>query len=137
MTKQHIVDEHSLSYGVMHRLPRISPDVPIQYRQHTIPPGIPVGMSNYFMHTDADVFPDPLEFRPERWTAGITPEMIRNYVPFGRGSRNCLGQQYVVPEKSCWSTNEVQSRNCRVVYGSRHAFQTQWPSIGTVRHQRE
>ncbi|KAH6615377.1 cytochrome P450 [Boeremia exigua] len=81
-----------LSYGVMHRLPRISPDVPIQYRQYTIPPGIPVGMSNYFMHTDPDVFPNPLEFRPERWMTNVTPEMLRNYVPFGRGSRNCLGQ---------------------------------------------
>lgn len=95
MTKGEIVYNYSLSYGVMHRLPRISPDVPIQYRQYTIPPGIPVGMSNYFMHTDSDVFPDPLEFRPERWIVGVTPEMLRNYVPFGRGSRNCLGQQYV------------------------------------------
>ena len=82
-----------LSYGVMHRLPRISPDVAIQYKRYTIPPGIPVGMSNYFMHTDPDVFPDPLEFRPERWLGKVTPAMLRNYVPFGRGSRNCLGQQ--------------------------------------------
>ena len=82
-----------LSYGVMHRLPRISPDVAIQYKQYTIPPGIPVGMSNYFMHTDPDVFSDPLEFRPERWLGTVTPAMLHNYVPFGRGSRNCLGQQ--------------------------------------------
>ena len=82
-----------LSYGVMHRLPRISPDVAIQYKRYTIPPGIPVGMSNYFMHTDPDVFPDPLEFRPERWLGTVTPAMLHNYVPFGRGSRNCLGQQ--------------------------------------------
>ncbi|OSS47233.1 hypothetical protein B5807_10115 [Epicoccum nigrum] len=81
-----------LSYGVMHRLPRISPDIPIQYRQYTVPPGVPIGMSNYFMHTDPDVFPDPLEFKPERWMADVSPAMLRNYVPFGRGSRNCLGQ---------------------------------------------
>lgn len=31
-----------LSYGVMHRLPRISPNVPIQYKQYTIPPGVGV-----------------------------------------------------------------------------------------------
>lgn len=29
-----------LSYGVMHRLPRISPDVPIQYKDFTIPIGV-------------------------------------------------------------------------------------------------
>lgn len=29
-----------LSYGVMHRLPRVSPDLPIQYKQFVIPPGV-------------------------------------------------------------------------------------------------
>jgi cytochrome P450 len=80
----------------MHCLPRISPDMPIQYRQYTIPPDIPVGMSNCFMHTDPGVFFDPLEFKLEQWMAGVTPEMLRNYVPFGRGSRNCLEKQYAV-----------------------------------------
>lgn len=31
-----------LSYGVMHRLPRVSPDVPIQYKHHIIPAGVSV-----------------------------------------------------------------------------------------------
>jgi cytochrome P450 len=82
-----------LAYGVMHRLPRVSPDVPLQYGQYTIPPGIPVGMSTYLMHTDPTAFPDPLEFKPERWMSKVTPAMLRNYVPFSRGSRNCLGQR--------------------------------------------
>lgn len=83
----------SLAYGVMHRLPRISPDVALTYAEHTIPAGVPVGMSTYLMHTDARAFPDPLAFRPERWLGGGTPEMAHCYVPFARGSRNCLGQQ--------------------------------------------
>lgn len=29
-----------LSYGVMHRMPRVSPDVPIQYKGYVIPPGV-------------------------------------------------------------------------------------------------
>jgi cytochrome P450 len=33
-------------------------------------------MSNYFMHTDPDVFSDPLEFKPERWMADVTPAML-------------------------------------------------------------
>jgi cytochrome P450 len=77
----------------MHRLPRVSPDVPLQYGQWTIPPGIPVGMSTYLMHTDPTAFPDPFEFKPERWMGKVTPAMLRNYVPFSRGSRNCLGQR--------------------------------------------
>ncbi|KAF2686311.1 cytochrome P450 [Lentithecium fluviatile CBS 122367] len=81
-----------LAYGVMHRLPRVSPDVALQYGEYTIPPGVPVGMSTYFMHTDPEAFPDPFAFKPERWLGKLTPAMLRNYVPFARGSRNCLGQ---------------------------------------------
>lgn len=33
---------HRLSYGVMHRLPRVSPDLPIQYKQFVIPAGVSV-----------------------------------------------------------------------------------------------
>jgi hypothetical protein len=29
-----------LSYGVMHRLPRVSPDVPLTYKQWIIPAGV-------------------------------------------------------------------------------------------------
>lgn len=51
-------------------------------------------MSAYFMHTDASVFDQPFEFRPERWLDGReTPQMQRCYVPFTKGSRVCLGQK--------------------------------------------
>lgn len=112
-----------LSYGVMHRLPRISPDLGIQYGGFTIPPGVciallcilvallrvfliycliwafglqtPVGMSAYLMHSDPKVYPDPDQFIPERWLGAINPAMNRNYVPFCRGSRSCLGMKCV------------------------------------------
>ncbi|KAI0013031.1 cytochrome P450 [Xylariaceae sp. FL0662B] len=87
-----------ISFGVMHRLPRISPDVPIQYKQYTIPPGIPVGMSSYLMHTDTSVYERPFEFIPERWIGEVNPAMNRNYVPFARGSRNCLGIHLAMAE---------------------------------------
>ncbi|KAF2678009.1 cytochrome P450 CYP551C1, partial [Lentithecium fluviatile CBS 122367] len=56
-----------LSYGVMRRLPRVSPNIPIQFREWTIPAGTPVGMSAYMQHTDPTIFPSPFAFRPERW----------------------------------------------------------------------
>ncbi|KAF2248555.1 cytochrome P450 [Trematosphaeria pertusa] len=87
-----------LSYGVMHRLPRISPDVPIQYKQWTIPVGVPVGMSAYLMHTDATVYPEPDKFIPERWMGKVDPALHRNLVPFARGSRNCLGMNLAQAE---------------------------------------
>lgn len=38
-------DKNSLSYGIMHRLPRVSPDVALQYKQWTIPAGVCVSPS--------------------------------------------------------------------------------------------
>ncbi|KAK6065107.1 cytochrome p450 [Seiridium cupressi] len=89
-----------LSYGVMHRLPRVSPDVPIQYREFTIPTGVPVGMSAYYMHSDPTVYPSPDRFIPERWIGDIDPAMRRSFVPFCKGSRHCIGKNLAQAEIS-------------------------------------
>ncbi|KAF2706940.1 cytochrome P450 family protein [Pleomassaria siparia CBS 279.74] len=90
-----------LSYGIMRRLPRVSPNTTIQFRAWTIPAGVPVGMSAYMQHTDPDVFPEPFQFRPERWLPeNVTPLMNRNFVPFAKGSRNCLGMNLAYAEMS-------------------------------------
>ena len=50
-------------------------------------------MSAYMMHSDPAVFPSPDEFIPERWLGDVTAAMNKSYVPFCRGSRNCLGMK--------------------------------------------
>lgn len=52
-------------------------------------------MSIYAMHNDAAVFPAPEKFKPERWIGNYDPQMDRNFVPFTKGSRSCLGIKYV------------------------------------------
>ncbi|KAI0160237.1 cytochrome P450 family protein [Xylariaceae sp. FL1272] len=89
-----------LSYGVMHRLPRVSPNHALQFKDWVIPAGVPVSMSAYLQHNNADVFPRPTEFLPERWLENVTPDMNRNFVPFAKGSRNCLGMNLVYCELS-------------------------------------
>ncbi|KAI0969500.1 cytochrome P450 [Xylaria arbuscula] len=89
-----------VDFGVMTRLPRVSPDVPLHYKQYIIPPGVPVGMSSYLMHTDPAIFPNPSDFVPERWLGIINPLMNRNFVPFSRGSRACLGSNLAMAEIS-------------------------------------
>ncbi|KFZ14842.1 hypothetical protein V502_05878 [Pseudogymnoascus sp. VKM F-4520 (FW-2644)] len=84
-----------LSYGTTQRSPRINRLHPMQYGQWVIPPGTAVGMDSYHMHINADVFPDPFVFRPERWLDnpkgpnGRQP--LTNYLTtFGAGSRICV-----------------------------------------------
>ncbi|KND86540.1 Trichodiene oxygenase [Tolypocladium ophioglossoides CBS 100239] len=80
-----------VSFGVMRRLPRCSPDVVLEYKQYSIPKNTPVDMGAYLMHTDPEVYLEPFKFSPERWLGDYNPLMNRNFVPFSKGSRNCLG----------------------------------------------
>ncbi|KAI0593108.1 cytochrome P450 [Biscogniauxia sp. FL1348] len=77
--------------GLVGNIARCSPDVALQYKEWTIPKHTPVGMSIYAMHTDPEVFPEPLKFLPERWLGDYNPLMNRNFVPFTKGSRSCIG----------------------------------------------
>ncbi|KAK7956146.1 cytochrome P450 family protein [Apiospora aurea] len=68
--------------GLVGNLARCSPDKELVYKQWVIPKNVPVGMSIRAMHTDASVFPDPMQFKPERWVGEYDPNMDRNFVPF-------------------------------------------------------
>ncbi|KAK8015084.1 hypothetical protein PG990_008380 [Apiospora arundinis] len=57
-------------------------------------------MYAYLMHTDPEVYASPGEFVPDRWLQASTTAMRRNFVPFSRGSRNCLGQNLAMAEMS-------------------------------------
>ncbi|PSR80440.1 cytochrome P450 [Coniella lustricola] len=81
--------------GVMSRQIRVSPDVPILYKNQTtgkeysIPPGSVHSMSPYDTHMNAEYFENPYEFVPERWIEN--PTLSKYFIGFSRGSRNCVG----------------------------------------------
>lgn len=81
-----------LMYGVTTRLPRVAHE-PLIYREWQIPPNTPVSQSNYFVHMDPNIYPNPEEFLPERWIEakekGI--HLDRYMVSFSKGSRQCVG----------------------------------------------
>lgn len=70
---------------------------------NAIPPGTQVAVSNYSLHRDPDLFPEPFSFRPERW---IHPDqewvvqMRRAFTPFGVGDRSCAGKPMAYLEMS-------------------------------------
>jgi len=61
---------------------------PMQLGEHTIPPGTIVAPSVYLMHRRADIYPQPLEFRPERFLESSAGTYT--WIPFGGGVRRCV-----------------------------------------------
>lgn len=88
---------------------RIFPSVPLFARNlsedcevagYKISKGTQAVIIPYALHRDPKYFPDPEEFRPERFfpenSQGRHPYA---YVPFSAGPRNCIGQKFAVMEE--------------------------------------
>lgn len=73
---------------------RVIADYPLGH--YTIPGGRSMlFVCSFLLHRDRRYFPDPLEFRPERWTPEFEAGLPRfAYVPFGGGPRVCIGAQF-------------------------------------------
>ena len=61
---------------------------------YVIPARSVVLMSPYAVHRDPRWFPDPLEFRPERWLTEDPARPKFAYFPFGGGARVCIGERF-------------------------------------------
>lgn len=90
---------------------RASPSVPsvlprevlpggIEIDRHHIPAGVIVGVPAYVVHHDPEYFPEPWQFRPERWIedvqTGVSRQSVerakRAFCPFSLGSRGCIAK---------------------------------------------
>lgn len=71
--------------------PRYVPSGGTTINGRTLPAGSIISAQAYSCHRDPTVFPEPDEFRPDRWLQE-TPEMRKLYIPFGAdGPRKCIG----------------------------------------------
>lgn len=68
--------------------PRIA-KVPVTLAGHTFPAGTTLMPSIYLVHYREDLYPQPQEFRPERFLNHTYSPA--EYLPFGGGNRRCLG----------------------------------------------
>jgi len=70
--------------------------VPARVMGFDLPAGVTVVVPFTHVHRLAALHPDPDRFRPERFLDG--PPDGRGWMPFGGGTRRCLGAQFAVAE---------------------------------------
>jgi cytochrome P450 len=68
---------------------------PFEFEGHTVPERAFVNYCSWASHHLPDVFDEPEEFRPERFAPGAAAALPKGaYVPFGGGSRTCIGMRF-------------------------------------------
>lgn len=101
---------------------------------HPIPAGTTILVSQYLLHRDPAVFPEPHRFDPDRWLpGGPSAGTRRAYLPFGGGPTKCLGEQFANAEAvlalasilARWTPELLDARaaanpTCRLVLLPRH-----------------
>jgi cytochrome P450 family 135 len=70
---------------------------PFEVGGYLIPPGIEINPSIAAIHRRADCYPQPRAFRPERFVGPGAPDTY-TWVPFGGGTRRCLGASFATFE---------------------------------------
>ncbi|WQF79349.1 Putative cytochrome P450 [Colletotrichum destructivum] len=97
------------------RLPRLVPptgflfstNMPSSGEKKTfkIPGGTSIGCAPFSLHFNEAVFPDAKSFKPERWFEP-TEAMLRDYIPFGLGPRQCIARNLASSELF-WAVREL------------------------------
>ncbi|CAI6098847.1 unnamed protein product [Clonostachys chloroleuca] len=64
---------------------------------HFLKPGVEVGINPWLLQRNAEVFPNPDEFYPDRWLPENTSQerlilMNKCWIPFGHGTHTCSGR---------------------------------------------
>ncbi|KAK1983994.1 cytochrome P450 [Colletotrichum cereale] len=96
------------------RLPRVVPPTGLSFstkmpsgkaRTFEFPGGTCIGCAPFSLHFNDDIFPDSRSFKPERWLEP-TDKMVRDYIPFGLGTRQCIARNLASSELF-WAVREL------------------------------
>ena len=75
------------------------------------PPDILLVASAYLVQHDPEIYPDPYEFRPERFLD--EPPGTYTWIPFGGGRRRCLGASFAHARDEARAEGRVRSQRRR------------------------
>ncbi|XP_068886092.1 cytochrome P450 3A29-like isoform X1 [Aphelocoma coerulescens] len=91
-----VVNESIRLYPAGGRIERVCKKT-VELNGVTIPEGMVVLIPAFVLHRDPQYWPEPDEFRPERFSKenkeGIDPY---TFLPFGAGPRNCIGMRFAL-----------------------------------------
>ncbi len=69
---------------------------PTSLEGYELPTGTEVWVSIYHTHRNADIYPEPRKFNPQRWETLQVDNFAYN--PFSAGSRKCIGAGFAMME---------------------------------------
>eukprot|EP00927_Polykrikos_kofoidii_P048566 TRINITY_DN4282_c0_g1_i1.p1 TRINITY_DN4282_c0_g1~~TRINITY_DN4282_c0_g1_i1.p1 ORF type:complete len:617 (+),score=91.38 TRINITY_DN4282_c0_g1_i1:69-1853(+) len=73
----------------------------LEFGGHHVPAGTAIVVSAIAIHRDSRFYPDPMNFKPERWDPAGQEQQQRPecaFVPFGFGARKCIGYRFAIQE---------------------------------------
>ncbi|CAO2630641.1 Cytochrome P450 3A31 [Lemmus lemmus] len=104
-----VLNETLRLYPVGMRLDRVSKQ-DVEINGVLVPKGSVVIIPVYALHHDPQYWPEPIEFRPERFSkenkSSINPYV---FMPFGNGPRNCIAMRFALMNMKLALTKVLQN----------------------------
>ncbi len=108
-TYQELEDSSPVASAILQESMRLAPPVWVAPRIAIIdckidgikiPKGAHVLISQYVTHRNPRYFPNPEQWKPDRWASATFEKSLPNgaYFPFGGGGRKCLGEYFALAE---------------------------------------
>jgi cytochrome P450 len=96
----------------------------VEIGPYRFPKGSFLFFSQYIVQRDPKYFPDPLKFRPERFTAEAKAQRPKfAYFPFGGGGRQCIGESFAWMEAVLVLATLAQQWRLRIAKDQQIALQ--------------
>lgn len=115
---------------------RLKPPVPsmprravrdFTFKGFAIPGGTMIGINPLFTHHMPDIWPDPDQFDPMRFTEDAQRSRHRfAWVPYGGGAHMCLGLHFAYMQAKCFARHFLQNLEVSLAPGYRADWQM-WP----------
>jgi cytochrome P450 len=104
--------------------------VPVEIGGWTYRPGVHLMGCTYLMHHNPELYPDPHQFRPERFIDEA--QQARTWLPWGGGRKHCLGRHFALMEVKAILREVLATR--RVLPASDRIEHPRWRSAILVPH---